>query len=76
MMPTLEFLAIGPLGGPEMIVIFLLVLLLFGAKRLPQLARGVGKSLGEFRKAKDDFEKEIVSAEKDIKDAARLDSKD
>ena len=50
------------LGGPEMILIFCLVLLLFGAKKLPQLARGVGKSMGEFRKAKDEFEAEIKSA--------------
>lgn len=50
------------LGGPEMILIFLLILLLFGAKKLPQLARGVGKSMGEFKKAKDEFESEIKSA--------------
>ena len=42
-----------------MIVIFLIVLLLFGAKKLPELARGVGKSMGEFKKARDEFEKEI-----------------
>ncbi len=57
-LPPLAF----PLGGPEMILIFLLVLLLFGAKKLPQLARGVGKSMGEFKKAKDEFEEEIKSA--------------
>ena len=34
---------------------FLIILLLFGAKKLPQLARGVGKSMGEFKKAKDEF---------------------
>ncbi|MGB2265850.1 MAG: twin-arginine translocase TatA/TatE family subunit, partial [Akkermansiaceae bacterium] len=42
----------GPLGYPEMVVIFLIILLLFGAKKLPQLARGLGKSMGEFKKAK------------------------
>ncbi len=42
-----------------MIVIFLIVLLLFGAKKLPELARGVGKSMGEFKKARNDFENEI-----------------
>ncbi|GAG46327.1 unnamed protein product, partial [marine sediment metagenome] len=50
--PVLAF----ALGGPEMIVIFVLVLLLFGAKKLPELARGMGKSMGEFRKAKEEFE--------------------
>ena len=46
-------------GGQEMIVIFLIVLLLFGAKKLPELARGVSKSMGEFKKARNDFENEI-----------------
>ena len=59
--------AIGPLGGPEMIAIFVLILLLFGAKKLPELARGIGKSMGEFKKARDDFEREITRAEDDAK---------
>jgi len=42
-----------------MVVIFLIMLLLFGAKKLPQLARGIGKSVGEFRKAREEFEDEI-----------------
>ena len=56
----------GPLGYPEMAIIFLIVLLLFGAKKLPQLARGVGKSLGEFKKAKDDFEDEFLNTKEDV----------
>ena len=59
----IDTLAIGSLGGQELLVIFLIVLLLFGAKKLPQLARGVGKSMGEFKKAKDEFEHEIKNAE-------------
>lgn len=51
------------LGGPEMILIFCIVLLLFGAKKLPQLARGIGKSAGEFKRARDEFEREISRAE-------------
>jgi len=59
-----DFLALLPnFGGQEMIFIFLIVLLLFGAKKLPQLARGVGKSMGEFKRAKDEFEHEIQRAE-------------
>jgi len=46
-------------GGQEMIVVFLVILLLFGAKKLPELARGLGKSMGEFKKARDEFEREI-----------------
>ncbi len=42
---------IGPLGGPEIIVILLIVLLLFGAKRLPELARSLGQGVKEFRKS-------------------------
>ena len=45
-----------------MIFIFLLILLLFGAKKLPELAKGLGKSAGEFKKAKQEFENEIKTA--------------
>ncbi|MEM9480415.1 MAG: twin-arginine translocase TatA/TatE family subunit [Verrucomicrobiota bacterium] len=53
------------LGGQELIVIFLIILLLFGAKKLPELAKGVGKSMGEFNKAKQEFEHEIKRAQVD-----------
>jgi len=55
-------LAFGLPQGPELIIIFLVVLLLFGASKLPGLARALGKSLGEFRKAKDELEREIQRA--------------
>ncbi len=58
-------LAIFGIGNQEMILIFLLLLLLFGAKKLPEFARGLGKSLGEFRKAKDEFEHEITRGTKE-----------
>ena len=48
-----------------MVVIFLIVLLLFGAKKIPELARGIGKGMGEFKKAKTDFEDEIKRGESD-----------
>ena len=57
----------GPIGMPEMIMIFVVILLLFGAKKLPELARGIGKSMGEFKKARDDFEREITRGEADAK---------
>jgi TatA/E family protein of Tat protein translocase len=57
----------GPIGGPEMMVIFIIVLLLFGAKKIPELARGLGKSLGEFKRARDEFEDEIRTAELEVK---------
>ncbi len=48
------------LGGQEMLVILIIVLLLFGAKKIPELARGMGKGLGEFKKAKHEFDDEIT----------------
>ena len=51
----------------DWIVILLIVMLLFGAKKLPELARGVGKSMGEFKKARDDFEREITTAATEVK---------
>jgi len=49
----------GSLGGFEWLIIILVVLLLFGAKRIPELARGLGQGIQEFRKASDDIKKEI-----------------
>lgn len=49
-------------GGWEWVLIFVIVFLLFGANKLPELARGIGKSLGEFRKAKEEFNKELSQA--------------
>jgi sec-independent protein translocase protein TatA len=57
--------AIGPLGGPEILILLFIVLLLFGAKKIPELARGLGKSMGEFKKAKDEFQHEITRAQTD-----------
>lgn len=48
------------LVGPDMMVILLIVLLLFGAKKLPELARGMGRAVKEFSAARDEIEKEIA----------------
>lgn len=45
----------GPVGMPEMFLIFILALLLFGPKKLPELGRMLGKGLSEFRRAKNEF---------------------
>ncbi len=47
-------------GGSEWMLIFLAVLLLFGAKKLPEFARGLGRSMGEFKNARREFENEIT----------------
>jgi sec-independent protein translocase protein TatA len=49
----------GNLGGVDGLFILLIILLLFGAKRLPELARGLGSAVREFSKAKDEIEHEI-----------------
>lgn len=54
------------LGPPEIILIFLVLLLLFGAKKLPELARGIGKSTGEFKRAREEFEREIKISETEV----------
>jgi sec-independent protein translocase protein TatA len=48
------------LAGPDLMIIMVIVLLLFGAKRLPELARGLGQAVREFSKAKDEFEREVT----------------
>jgi sec-independent protein translocase protein TatA len=58
--------AIGTPGWPEILFILVLVLLLFGAKKLPELARGLGQSLNEFKKARDEFEREVHKSAADL----------
>ena len=50
------------LAGPDLIVILLIILVLFGAKKLPELARGMGTAIKEFQKAKDEFTDELHKA--------------
>jgi sec-independent protein translocase protein TatA len=54
-------------GWPEILVILLIVVLLFGAKKLPELARGMGQALNEFRKAKDEFHRELDKTASELK---------
>ena len=44
----------GWIGGPEIIIILVVVVLLFGGKKIPELAKGIGKGIREFRQATDD----------------------
>lgn len=50
--------ALGLPEGAEWFWIFIVVVLFFGANKIPDLARGLGRSVGEFKKAREEFEKE------------------
>ena len=54
----------GNIGFPELLVILLIVLLLFGAKRLPEIARGLGKSIQEFKKGVKEIETDVNDVKK------------
>ncbi|RKX38263.1 MAG: twin-arginine translocase TatA/TatE family subunit [Verrucomicrobia bacterium] len=56
----------GMPGGSEIILILFIILLLFGAKKLPDLSRSLGKSLGEFKKGKEGLEREIRTIKDDV----------
>ena len=53
---------LGFVGPQDMFLFVLVLILLFGAKKLPELARGMGKSLGEFKKAREEYEQESAHA--------------
>jgi sec-independent protein translocase protein TatA len=53
----------GNLGATELILILLVVLLVFGAKRIPEIARGLGKGIREFKDATNDIKKELTVAD-------------
>jgi TatA/E family protein of Tat protein translocase len=71
----------GPLGAQELVVIFILALLLFGPKKLPELGRTIGKAMTEFRRAqaelKSTFDREMQNIEREtgVKELAAVDYK-
>lgn len=54
-------------GPTEWVLILVIVLVLFGAKKLPELAKSLGQSMNEFRKAREEFDKELHQAGQDVK---------
>ena len=68
---NLGILAFSSIGPMELLVIFLVILLLFGAKRIPEIARGLGKGIREFKGATREIADEINSAGKEINTASR-----
>tara|TARA_B100000700_G_scaffold292954_1_gene353468 strand:+ start:5153 stop:5389 length:237 start_codon:yes stop_codon:yes gene_type:complete len=63
------------IGGWEVLLIFLVVLLLFGAKRLPELAKGLGKGIREFKGAVEGFEKELDDVTDSVEKSQESDNK-
>ncbi len=61
----------GPIGWPEIIIILIIALLLFGAKRLPEIGRSMGKAIKEFKKSfkdvTDELDSDLDSPEKEEK---------
>lgn len=65
MVITNIFAFIGGLGGTEVVLILFAILLLFGAKRIPELARGLGRGIREFKDATKEIKSDIESSVKD-----------
>ena len=57
------------LGPWEIVLVVLVIIILFGGKKIPELARGLGKGLREFRKTTKDLKDEVNSAAEDVKSA-------
>ncbi|HQV05151.1 MAG: twin-arginine translocase TatA/TatE family subunit [Chitinophagaceae bacterium] len=64
---------LGVLGTNEIVIILVIVLLLFGGKKIPELMRGLGKGVREFNDAKSNVKKEIEDNSRDIKNAVKED---
>jgi sec-independent protein translocase protein TatA len=54
-------------GPTEWVVILMIVLVMFGAKKLPELAKSLGQGMNEFRKARQEFDKELQQVSQDVK---------
>jgi len=57
----------GNIGWTELLLIFLVVLLVFGAKRIPEIARGLGKGIREFKDATTDIKKELTVGDQPVR---------
>ena len=58
----------GNIGGSELFLILLVILVFFGAKKLPELAKGLGQGIREFRKAAKDIQDEVEKEVKKVDD--------
>ena len=60
-----NLLFLGNIGGPEIIIIAIIILLLFGGKKIPELMQGLGKGVKSFKKGMKDIEEDIDKCDKD-----------
>lgn len=60
------FAFIGPIGWNELVIILVIVLVIFGPKRLPELADAMGKSIRKFKSATREVEDEVTRAKNDV----------
>ncbi len=60
------------LGIPELIVIFVIALLIFGPKKLPDIGKSIGKAMAEFKKSTQEFKDSMETEMRDVKDAADI----
>ena len=63
---------LGSIGMPELILIFIVALIVFGPKKLPEIGKSLGKGLAEFKKASDDFKQSIQKEVDGLKEEARV----
>jgi len=63
---NVELAFLGGLGGWEILLILMVLLIFFGAKKIPELAKGLGKGIKEFKNATQDIKDEIEDSVKDL----------
>ena len=64
------------IGGPEIVIIMLVIVMLFGSKKIPEIARGLGKGIRELKDASNDIKREIRSSASSIKEEVQKVEKD
>ena len=63
---NVELAFLGGLGGWEILLILMVLLIFFGAKKIPELAKGLGKGIKEFKNATNEIKEEIEDGVKDL----------
>jgi sec-independent protein translocase protein TatA len=61
-------------GGPELLIVLAVIVLLFGANKIPKLARSTGQAMGEFRRGREEIETELKAGVGDSDEAARAET--